>query len=314
MTRPSGLALRGAAFYAVLVASFFASPYANLYFLLLVFLSIVVAFDAWSSWRNVRGVHAAIAVPEPFASGTSSFVRGVVDGGRRRRFGLEVVVSLADRGALRWPIPFVDGQTAFTGAIPARPRGRTEITGAWLVSTWPFGFIRARRRIPFDGALIVYPAPVPDASSATGVGAGDDAAATGGHAGTVQPAGVREYRPGDSPRRVHWRATARRGAPVVSEWEAGRGSGREIVLDRRTDEPTLEHNLGVVAALAHASREDESVLTLHTQGASTSFGDAQRPWRGLFEALATAEPLPVGGAAPPPVSPGALRLGPGTAR
>lgn len=314
MKRPGGLALRGTVFYAVLVASFFASPYANLYFLLLVFLTTVIVVDAVSSWRNLRGVRVTVVPPEPFPSGTPALARVVADGGRRVRLGLEVVVALADRDRLRWPLPIVDGETACTGAIPARPRGRTDITAAWLVSTWPFGFVRVRRRIPIDGALVVYPAPVTDAVQAPGGGAGDDAAASAGRVGAVQPAGVREFRSGDSPRRVHWRATARRGVPVVSEWEAGRGTGREVVLDRRSDASTLEHNLGVVAALAHASRDDEAVLTLHTQGTSASFGDAQRPWRRLFETLAVAAPLPDDGAAPPPVSPGAVRLGAETRR
>jgi uncharacterized protein (DUF58 family) len=40
--------------------------------------------------------------------------------------------------------------------------------------------------------------------------------------------GVREFREGDDPRRIHWKSTARRGATIVSEWRAE--TGREIVV------------------------------------------------------------------------------------
>ena len=306
----NGLAVRGILFYVVLLGSFFAAPYANLYFLLLVFLTVIAAGDLWSSRRNVRGVAVHLDPFEPIPSGASGFATGWLDGGRRVRFGLEIVVAFRDRTELRWTIPVVEGRTPFSGDIPARARGRIDVQAVWLVSTWPFGFVRWRRRIAVADALIVYPAPVDDPLHAHGGGAGDRAGAAGGGPGFVQPAGVREYRPGDPPRRVHWRASARRGVPVVCEWESGTGSGREVVLDRRSDEETLERNLGVVSALAHASRDRKEVLTVHTQGSSTAYGESHRPWGALFEALALAAPLAAADGAPPPASPAVLRLGP----
>ncbi len=40
--------------------------------------------------------------------------------------------------------------------------------------------------------------------------------------------GIREYRDGDDPRRIHWRTTARRGVLTVAEWH--REEGREVVV------------------------------------------------------------------------------------
>lgn len=40
--------------------------------------------------------------------------------------------------------------------------------------------------------------------------------------------GIREFRDGDDPRRIHWRTTARRGTLTVSEWH--REEGREVVV------------------------------------------------------------------------------------
>jgi uncharacterized protein (DUF58 family) len=44
--------------------------------------------------------------------------------------------------------------------------------------------------------------------------------------------GVREFRQGDDPRRIHWRSTARRGALVLSEWRAEQGRHVVVVLGR----------------------------------------------------------------------------------
>jgi uncharacterized protein (DUF58 family) len=40
--------------------------------------------------------------------------------------------------------------------------------------------------------------------------------------------GLREYREGDDPRRIHWRTTARRGVRTYLEWRAE--AGREVVV------------------------------------------------------------------------------------
>lgn len=74
--------------------------------------------------------------------------------------------------------------------------------------------------------------------------------------------GVREYRPGDSPRHVHWRSTARVNELVVKEFSEETQPGLTIALDVRpasiigplTDaqgDNTLERAIKVAATLAH---------------------------------------------------------------
>ena len=124
----------------------------------------------------------------------------------------------------------------------------------------------------------------------------------------LQPAGLREYRPGDEFRAIHWRATARRGQPVVREWDGGAGSGGEVVLDRRTDVDSLEESLSLLSALACRAREQKETLTIHSQELSTTYGSNHKPWRECFAFLAAALTLPSDAAAPPPASPHVTRL------
>jgi len=70
--------------------------------------------------------------------------------------------------------------------------------------------------------------------------------------------GVREYRPGDSPRHVHWRSTARVNELVVKEFSEETQPGLTIALDVRPasiigaeSDNTLERAIKVAATLAH---------------------------------------------------------------
>jgi uncharacterized protein (DUF58 family) len=47
----------------------------------------------------------------------------------------------------------------------------------------------------------------------------------------TDPAGLRDYLPGDDARRINWKATARRDAPITTELEAERGQQLMIALD-----------------------------------------------------------------------------------
>ena len=157
---------------------------------------------------------------------------------------------------------------------------------------------------------MIYPAPAELATTRDGSGGvGDLYDALGAADGFLQPSNLREYRPGDELRLVHWKASARRTELVVKEWEGGTGSGHEVVLDRRCEPAALEEALRVVSALALAAKEQKELLTVHSQGLGATFGAGQRPWRELLEFLARAEALDKGAEPPPPVSPSILRVG-----
>jgi uncharacterized protein (DUF58 family) len=100
-----------------------------------------------------------------------------------------------------------------------------------LASSGPFGFFHAQRRLAVPGEILIYPYYVPlkrlrllerrgyAQSHRLRVGAGDDLL------------GVRDYRPGDSLRHVHWRSTARRGKLVVKEFADEEELSLTVVLD-----------------------------------------------------------------------------------
>ncbi|MHC4470752.1 MAG: DUF58 domain-containing protein [Planctomycetota bacterium] len=306
---PTALGIKAAVFYVVLFGAFFAAPYSNLYFLLLVFLTVLGLMSFFWTTRNLSGAMAEVEEPAPAPAGAGLPFRVGIDAGRRVRYGLGVNLTIEEHGVVSVRGGAVSGESALSGRLPALPRGIYRILGADLVSTWPLGLLRARRRIEAFEELVVYPAPadLPESVSGRG-GLGEILGACGAPEGLLQPSSLREYVPGDELRRVHWKASARRGELVITEWEGGLGAGVEVVLDRRTDAATLEHALGVLSALALAAREEKELLTLHTQGLSATFGSEHRRFRELLRFLAGAEALPSSAPAPAPVSPGVLRL------
>jgi uncharacterized protein (DUF58 family) len=89
--------------------------------------------------------------------------------------------------------------------------------------------------------------PVPAPGPYLGDAAGGDAAPSR-HG--LDPAGIRDWRPGDSTRQVHWRSTARRGHPVVVEREEERGPRLAVVVTGPARAPDWERLVAAVAATA----------------------------------------------------------------
>jgi uncharacterized protein (DUF58 family) len=85
-------------------------------------------------------------------------------------------------------------------------------------------------------------------------------------------AGVRPYQPGDSQRRIHWRATARVGMPVTKRFDPSRARDVLIALDVQTvpgphwalhfDEPLLESLIVAAASLARQAIAEGAAVGL----------------------------------------------------
>ena len=80
--------------------------------------------------------------------------------------------------------------------------------------------------------------------------------------------GCRVYRPGDSPRKIHWRATARYGVPIIKEYQQEHVSNAAILLDSYV--PRVRLAAGAVRALFSMSESLLKVRTDHVFEAAVS--------------------------------------------
>ncbi len=121
-----------------------------------------------------------------------------------------VVPALAGRADYQWEV-----------STPCIARGEFRLGPITLISGDPFGLFLSPRRIEATSRVIVYPATVPISRFELPLGmlSGGEAQRRRSHYVTTNASGVRDYVPGDSFNRMHWRSTARKGQLIVKEFE-----------------------------------------------------------------------------------------------
>lgn len=118
-----------------------------------------------------------------------------------------------------------------------RQRGRFTLGPLTLASGDPLGLFRIERHIPATSPFLVYPLTedLPAFSPREGQLTGGEATRRRTHYITTNVSGVRDYEPGDSFNRIHWRSTARTGRLVVKEFELDPTADLWVVLDMNAD-------------------------------------------------------------------------------
>ena len=126
--------------------------------------------------------------------------------------------------------------------LPTECRGLRAAPRVRVSTRYPLGLFEAWAWLNLELDALVYPQP---AEHATGEARGDQALAGSHTSGEDDYSGMRQWRPGDSPRRVAWKALARTGqylvheyegagAPVWIDWESEAGSDTEERIARLT--------------------------------------------------------------------------------
>ncbi|HXR41675.1 MAG TPA: DUF58 domain-containing protein [Acidothermaceae bacterium] len=131
--------------------------------------------------------------------------------------------------------------------VPAVPLARGEAASGRLSveQVGPFGLFSIRPTRTTDKPLVVAPAAAAPLDLDLIHGGADGVGPL--HAG-LDVRGVREWRPGDAVRHVHWRSTARSGRLTVLERAEPAGATLGVVIVGRAGEPRFEAVLATAAA------------------------------------------------------------------
>ncbi len=161
-------------------------------------------------------------------------------------------------------------------------RGRYELPGLQLKTRFPFGLFEKTRRFDAPASILVYPESAP-AERWLGQLRSRDGDRVQKKRGTGDEFfGLRDYRPGEDQRSIHWKSTARRGEPVVRETEARNQRALLVVLDNRAPRISdayrrrFELGLGHLTGLLHSlSRRGYRVhlQSCHGMAAPETAGD-----------------------------------------
>jgi len=203
-------------------------------------LALVVACGAYAWWNRAGlKLHLALERSRPAAdSPVEELPEQLLRSGPAvpifERDGIEMAVGLRTRGSARGPA-WISGQIGDqevrlgTGVVPTKgwtrpqilpdlPRGPIGAMGWTVRSSDPMGFLQSRAASPDLEVALVLPrfTSLVERREARELEA-SIAAPRAGSGNEIF--GIREYRPGDSLRRIHWRSSARHGELVVREYE-----------------------------------------------------------------------------------------------
>lgn len=269
------------------------------------------------SRRNVRGVACEIEPVGEVVAGRPALLKV--------RFENRLAASTAQAlfflheglpGPL-WVAPLKPGElreVLVEGVFPQR--GVFDRADAGLLSRFPLGLFRKYRHARLAREIVVYPRP-----EVTSVAMPPPEDSRGGRPHPRRRGGgsdirmLRDFVPGDDPRDLHWKQSARMRHWIVREREAERDRVVVLTLDNALADPAdaaagadLERRISRCAgqAVLLLSRDGEVGLQARNVRISAASGRAQRA--RILEALARLQPLALAGApAFPPARRGELR-------
>jgi uncharacterized protein (DUF58 family) len=121
----------------------------------------------------------------------------------------------------------------WTVRTPCTMRGKFTLGPVTLASSDPFGIFRLERTIDETSEVLVYPqtVPLPGFNLPSADLPGGQDVRQRAYNVTPNVATIRDYLPGDSLNRIHWRSSARAGKLMVKEFELDPTADVYIVLD-----------------------------------------------------------------------------------
>ena len=184
------------------------------------FLLAAVALNSmWQAHDNLLGVLLHPSQAEPVFAGQSARLRFWLEHrDPRPRYGIALQWrDAAPAGPVYASLP-ASGAAVVTLELTTVRRGWLQ-PGRLQVSTrYPLGLLRAWSWVEFAQGVLVYPPPrgrrplPPAAPGGAGRGVGEQ------DLGSEDYAGLRLYAPGDSPRRIAWKAATRGGPLLVKQF------------------------------------------------------------------------------------------------
>ena len=255
--------------------------------------------------RSVHKIQVSRSAPRRIHAGEQVTVRLNLTSKRRRVTVFTVVAQDHVAGPAKVTAPAATALQLRPGAVQSLSyrctfpsRGVYRFTHVVLRSRFPFGLFEMQFEHPVEHEVAVYPA------------IGRIKHLPNGHASSLgqimQPANatgqddfshLRDYRPDDNPRRIHWRTSARLGKLHVMEFRGLPARTAEILFDptvRADSEEEIESFEKATRFAAtisdHLASEDYG-LRFSLNGSGVVSGPGKRILPEILEALARAEPV-----------------------
>ncbi len=270
----------------------------NLLYLILAMMLSFTAISGVLSEQALRRVRLRRGMPDRIFAGTPATFSVRLTNGKRRLPSYALYVAEADPAGRTTPERFflkVDpqGHEGWTYSLVFPRRGRHPLPGLRLFTRFPFGlFIKSSRPLQ-NQPVLVYPTVRPLARHE--VPAALEAGWRERHrrGRGVGLYNLRQYRPGDDPRLLHWKTSARAGDLILREREEEERPQVRLVLDDPApgwDSDAVEKELSYAASVAaHAIRRGAALELVTGDGVLPS-GTGEAHLDRVLERLALYAP------------------------
>ena len=279
----------------------------NLLFLMLGGMLGFITLSGWLSEQMLRRLEVRRRVGRATA-GEPARITYEIRNGNRRLPAFSVEAGEERSPARAWIAAIDPGETGFGRAeVKWDARGVYPLETITLSTSFPFGLFVKERDVDLPGEAVVWPRadrPVrePRPQGERVRRSGEALAGQAGARGEFRA--LRPYRPGDDPRDVHWRTTARVGTPVIREYERDRSRALWLCLDLRADGEGAEAAAETAASLAAGALRRGNAFGLATQDGRVAPGTGSAQLERVLDALARAVFRADAGRLEPPVPAG----------
>lgn len=285
----------------------------NLLYLILAMLLSFMAVSGVLSEQAMRRVRLQREMPRRLFAGVPATFGVRLTNGKRRLPSYALQVTEPDPSGAPAPLHFFlkvgpQAREGWTYPLTFPRRGRQNLPGLRLSTRFPFGWFVKRSRPIHGRPVLVYPAVHPlapdDVPPALEPGR-RERRRRGRGAGLYN---LRPYRPGDDPRRLHWKTSARTGALIVAEHEEEERLRICLILEDPGPDAAahqVEADLSYAASVAAHAIGLGALVGLATAEDFTDFDTGEAHLDRMLERLALY--APPAAPRPLPVVPGAAR-------
>ena len=267
----------------------------NLLYLVLGGLLGLIMLSGWLSELSISRIRIVRRLPRAIIAREPTRLTYEVTNLKNRFPSVSLELEEAGIGACAFLVAAWPGKVGMArGQFRAERRGVFQLGRLTIRTSFPFGLFIKERDVETTATLLVWPRtdrvvrdPVRAGERARKLGLTTPIGAGGGR-GEYRT--LRPYLPGDDPRDVHWRSTARSGHPVVREYERDATDTLWLCLDLRAPPgEEAENAIEIAAALAARAEEVNERFGLATNDAVIDPGQGPGQLEAILDALARAQ-------------------------